>query len=45
MGMLEILKIFQRRYPSNLVKKQVERAIRPSLSDKMDKLRTISSDI
>ena len=46
-GHVENLKecFFQRRYPDNLLKKQVERAIRPSLSDKMNKWRTISSDI
>ena len=46
-GHVENLKecFFSRRYPDNLVKKQVERAIRPTLSDERNKWHTISSDI
>ena len=45
-GHVENLKecFFSRRYPDNLVKKQVEIAIRPTLSDEMNIWHTISSD-
>ena len=46
-GHVENLKecLFSRKYPDNLVKKKVERAIRPTLSVEINKWRTISSDI
>ena len=45
-GHVENLKecFFSRRYPDNLVNKQVEIAIRPTLSDEMNIWHTISSD-